>query len=94
MARHLIEYESADYGTFLIQQAGTKWIIAWDPEQCCEWHSLDPSDCDYFDDLLTYCLANPKNLSVEDFKDYPKNGEFNSQEEAKQYIETKFGTIS
>jgi hypothetical protein len=93
MARKMIEYESADYGIFLIQQEGKKWIIAWDPEQCCEWHSMDPSECEYIDDLLTYCIANPKNLSSEDFKDYPKN-EFNSEEEAKQYIESKFGTIS
>jgi hypothetical protein len=93
MPRHIIEYESVDYGTFLIQQDGTKWIIAWDPEQCCEWHEIDPN-CNYFDDLFTYCVANPKNLSSKDFKDYPHNGEFNSEVEAKQYLETKFGTIS
>ena len=35
----------------------------------------------------------PQLAEPEDFKDYPKN-EFNSEEEAKQYIESKFGTIS
>jgi hypothetical protein len=95
MARHLFEYESVDYGTFLIQQGGTKWIIGWDPAQECEWHGFDPTASEEFNELLTYCcVANPKNLSSEDFTDFPHNGEFNSEEEAKQYIESKFGTIS
>jgi hypothetical protein len=95
MARQIMEFKSEDYGIFLIQQHGKRWLVAWDPECCCEYHGIEPEevDCGFFEDLFTYCMANPNNLSSKDFKDLPKNGEFNSLEEAKQYIETKFGII-
>lgn len=94
MARKIIEYESPDYGIFLIQQeSNNRWIIGWDPEQCCEYHGLDQYQHN-FDFLLGCCLSNPKNLTSKSFEDLPKNGEFSSEENAKKYLENKFGTLN
>lgn len=90
MPRH-IQYESPDYGVFLIQQHEPKWVIGWDPE-FCELNTMN-EDLD-IDSLLESCFSNSMNLTSEDFKDLPKNGEFASEEEAKNYLESKFGPIN
>lgn len=93
MSRKLIEYKSNDYGVFLIEQIGKKWIINWDPEEACEYHGINEYQGN-FDFLLTRCCENnPKNLTSNDFKDLPVDGKFSSELEAKQYIESKFGKI-
>ena len=84
-------YTSVDYGEFMIQQDRKKWIILWDPEACNEGFQLDEELEDHYFD---YCAANPKNLSTKDFKDIPKRGEFSTEQDAYDYIVSKFGAIS
>ena len=91
MPRTIVEYQSTDYGIFLIGQAGTKFNVWWDPEECNEGCLLDEElENDYFD----FCQSNSKNLSIKDFLDVPSDGLFNTFQEAYDYIVSKFGLIT
>lgn len=83
-------YTSNNYGEFIIQQEINKWIIFWDPEACNEGFKLD----DEFEEHCFDYIANPNNLSSSDFKDIPIRGEFNTEQEAYNYIVSKFGAIT
>jgi len=91
-------YQSANYGYFTLQEdftmgANPKKIILvwWDPEECNDGNVLNE---EIDDDLFSFCLANPNNLSSEDFKDIPANGYFQTFDEAYNYLVSKFGTLS
>lgn len=79
-------YTTQNHGDVIICEEKKTVQIWLDPEQCMEGCPLDADD----DSFISDCEVWFKDI---DFSDLPVKGEFKNTEEAKKYLEIKFGKL-
>lgn len=82
-----LELSSEKYGNFIVCRGDSsrgKYIVWWDFYDEHDGFMLEPGE------QIELALDCYSECDVRDFSDLPKNGEFKSMDEAKEYIEEKF----
>lgn len=77
------ELKSEKYGSFLIAEQSNKKFIIW-------WDYYEDGDCPPLEPNFKVWMVECEPI---DFSDMPKYGEFKTFNEAKVYLEKKFGKV-
>lgn len=79
--RTLTLLSSDNYGNFSIEKCKNGEVVIW-------WDFYDEQD-----GILLEPSSKIEECEIQDFRDLPKDGVFETVQEAKKYIENKFGKV-